>query len=102
MDLPEGTRVHPVFHVSQLKQHIGNPSTVIPHLPPFSATSDLHIVPQWLIDYRWVRTGWQFINEVLVHWEGLPASDATWEPYDDLKHKFSHLNLEDKVVFRRD
>jgi hypothetical protein len=34
LDLPATSRVHPVFHVSQLKPCIGPGQHVLPHLPP--------------------------------------------------------------------
>jgi hypothetical protein len=36
---------------------------------------------------------------VLIHWEGLPPVDATWEFTEDLKLRFPTFNLEDKVGF---
>jgi hypothetical protein len=41
----------------------------------------------------------QAATQVLIHWEGLPPADATWEFTDELKLRFPTFNLEDKVGF---
>jgi hypothetical protein len=42
----------------------------------------------------------QAATQVLIHWEGLPPADATWEFTDELKLSFPTFNLEDKVGFK--
>ena len=35
--------------------------------------------------------------EVLIQWQGLSESDATWENFDDIVSQFPSFHLEDKV-----
>jgi hypothetical protein len=41
----------------------------------------------------------QAATQVLIHWDGWPPADATWEFTDELKLQFPTFNLEDKVGF---
>ncbi|KAH9780314.1 hypothetical protein KPL71_008031 [Citrus sinensis] len=48
-------------------------------LPPAAQIHPIQVVPEKVIDTRWVRHGTKFIEESLVQWKTLPAEDATWE-----------------------
>jgi len=79
LDLPPDAKIHPVVHVSQLKQHV--PASV-------SVSSDLSTVcsdparimwPQNILEKRSVRHGDTVVPQYLIQWGGLPAEMATWE-----------------------
>ncbi|XP_077217958.1 uncharacterized protein LOC143852458 [Tasmannia lanceolata] len=53
--------------------------------------------PVAVLNYRWNRQSGRFITEALVQWAGLPTDEATWLDCDDLRKRFPHFNLEDKV-----
>ena len=93
LDLPPSSLNHPVFHVSQLKlaQGFTTPSTIP---PPLSSDTVLDVVPVALLAIRHPSPN---LTEVLVHWQGLPRSKATWENYDKLLSTFPSHHLEDKV-----
>ena len=76
LQLPEGSRVHPVFHVSLLKLKVGgddSTSGLLPELPSIPKPEPERVVNR--------RTKGQR-EEVLVAWRGKPDEEATWE---DLK-----------------
>ncbi|KAJ4836544.1 hypothetical protein Tsubulata_013593 [Turnera subulata] len=50
----------------------------------------------YLLDKRIIQEGDRNVEQWLIRWDGLPASDATWEDTDSVKHRFPALNLEDK------
>ena len=85
LDLPAGSRVHPVFHVSQLKQCVGDGVQVSPLLPPPDA---LFQVPERVLQQRLRRRGHRTITQVLVQWSGDVAAHATWEDLERLRHHF--------------
>lgn len=98
LKLPEGSRIHPVFHVSLLKKKVGSSITPIVELPPTATDDeDILIQPETILDTRWIKKGSQFVEESLVKWKHLSTDDATWENSQELRERFVHENLEDKV-----
>ena len=97
LHLPVGSKVHPVFHVSQLKKVIGS-APVNPTLPSH-ISADLEFIgePEELLDVRQIRQGQQVTTEVLIKWQGLPSFEATWEDMQPLHQRFPSFHLEDKV-----
>ena len=99
LQLPEGARIHPVFHVSLLKRYQDDGENVEKsqaELPPFTDEGVVLLEPQTILDYRWVKQGPQLIEEGLVQWKHLPDEEATWEPRKKLQEMFPNLDLEDK------
>ncbi|GMY12671.1 Retrovirus-related Pol polyprotein from transposon 17.6 [Fagus crenata] len=91
------SRIHPVFHVLQLKQKLGAMDFVVDELPAITEDGAMVVEPKWILEVRWTRVGRKTVQEVLVHWTGLRREDATWERLSDLEMQFPHLNLEDKI-----
>ncbi|PNY17392.1 Ty3/gypsy retrotransposon protein [Trifolium pratense] len=94
LELPDTSRIHPVFHVSQLKPCFDN--TVVPlALPPETVDNQPCITPIAILDWRTNEENGQ--QEALVQWEGLFPEDATWENYQDLKNSYPTFDHEDMV-----
>lgn len=87
LDLPPASRVHPVFHVSQLKLCIGPRTLVSPTLP---APDAMFKVPAQVLRRRVRQRGNRSFTQVLVQWSGEMASDATWEDLEQLRQSFPH------------
>ena len=97
LKLPHGPHIHPVFHVSLLKNKVGDSITPSSDLPPMANNGELLLEPEAILDSRWFTKGSKFVEESLIKWKRLPLEDATWENMQDFNHKFLNLNLEDKV-----
>jgi len=83
LNLPDTLRrIHPVFHVSLL--HPAKPAIPgqrqEPTAPVLIADEPEYVVEQ-VLDSIQDHDGYFY----LVHWEGYPDSEDTWEPYDFLK-----------------
>ena len=91
LDLPEGSQIHPVFHVSNLKAKLGAHVIPRPALPTVSAEHILAPEPVAVLDTRTHQLRNRLITQVLVQWQDESKDDATWEHLFDLQQKFPHL-----------
>uniref|UniRef100_A0A2N9H624 Reverse transcriptase n=1 Tax=Fagus sylvatica TaxID=28930 RepID=A0A2N9H624_FAGSY len=93
LELPSDTRIHPVFHVLLLKEKLGSKISVQSQLPiTIGDHNELRVRPMTILDRRKRRN----VEEVLVQWQGLPTSEATWENLTAMKSQFPEYALEDK------
>ncbi|PNX78431.1 transposon Tf2-1 polyprotein, partial [Trifolium pratense] len=93
--LPPDSKIHPVFHVSQLKPCF-DPTNDSSPLPSMNAEDQLVIEPLAVLGWRHDSDG--ILSHVLVQWAGLLPEDTSWEPLSDLKLAYPQFNLEDKVA----
>ncbi|XP_027368238.1 uncharacterized protein K02A2.6-like [Abrus precatorius] len=91
IQLPAGSKVHNVFHVSQLKKHVGK-TPVSSNCPEVFDSIGGGREPKSILDRMIVKRGNMPITKVLVKWKHQLLEDATWEFYYDLKRKFPHFN----------
>ena len=90
--LPEGARIHDVFHVGVLKPFRGTPPTSEPVLPPLHHGRPLQR-PERILRSELRRGVWH----VLVEWSGMPASEATWEPVPAFREAHPSFQLTDEL-----
>lgn len=99
LDLPEGSLIHPMFHVSNIKAKLGQRVLPRPTLPAVNA--DLIISPKFMsilapkpmsiLADKSHQLRNKMITQVLVQWQGESKDDATWENLFDLQQKFPYL-----------
>ena len=98
LQLPDSSRIHPVFHISQLKKAVGA-ANVTPTLPVLK--DDFLLIdsnPERVLGIRHVSGDNPAEVEVLIKWEGLPEYESTWEPFAACDQMFPNFHLEDKVA----
>ena len=92
LQLPEGARLHDVFHVGLLKRHRGDaPATPASLAPTFDGRYTP--APAKALRVQWRRDTWQ----VLIQWHGFPEEDATWESVDEFRSFYPDFQLEDEL-----
>jgi hypothetical protein len=82
--LPESSSVHPVFHVSQLKQYI-KPNCTVSSTPPAAPTL---CYPVQVMQRRTITRGSRQVAQVLIRWSGCDAALDTWEDELFLRRQF--------------
>lgn len=99
--LPVASKIHPVFHVSQLKKVIRE-HQVIQELPDqLEAQEEWMIEPEHVQVYRQINYNNQLIFQVLVQWKGLSTDEAAWIDKDDFQGQFLYFSHEDKANMKK-
>lgn len=88
LELPSGSMVYPVFHISQLKPFTPDYSPVYTDLPLLSDLSATELTPETVLARRLVKKGNRAIPQVLVKWTNLPDTSATWEDFYVVQTRF--------------
>ena len=109
LELPEAlSKVHNVFHVSQLRKCLQPPEEPLSHqeleLQPYLTYIE-H--PQKIIGEHWKRLRNRAIKYCKVQWKNHPEREATWEKEEDLRRDYPQLfrypirlQLRDEVLIR--
>uniref|UniRef100_A0A0A9GF89 Integrase catalytic domain-containing protein n=1 Tax=Arundo donax TaxID=35708 RepID=A0A0A9GF89_ARUDO len=90
--LPEHCNLHPVFHVSRLKKHIGNKVIPAPGLPLVDDEGNVKTEPVAVLARRVVPRNNEHVAQWLVQWANLPEEAATWEDYKFICSVFPSFN----------
>ena len=92
LELPPSSKIHAVFHVSQLKSHHG-PISSHSKMPLLDTDGVIAREPISIIDRRMVRKQGTAHTEVLVQWKNSFPEDATWESFSSLQEQYLKFNL---------
>jgi hypothetical protein len=79
LDLPQGNKIHNVFHVSCLKKAIGQHITPLEVLPPLDEERQLILILEEILEVREKNLRRRSIKEYLVKWKDLPIEGVSWE-----------------------
>jgi hypothetical protein len=83
LQLPEGTQIHDVFHVNQLKKHLGARAVPNTQLHLVTPEGKLKSTPKAMLQRRHVpRNAGEYavaVPQWLVQWEEMSPEEATWE-----------------------
>jgi hypothetical protein len=97
IQLPEGSHIHPVFHVSQLKPCRRPDQKVQPVLPDIDV---VHQIPVQVLQRCIHQKDLHTVPQVLVQWSGQPKASATWEDLEALQQGFPLAPAWGKQVFK--
>ncbi|KOM33390.1 hypothetical protein LR48_Vigan01g294600 [Vigna angularis] len=99
LELPATARIHPVFHVSQLKLAIGT-KQVEAELPADLQVGGYTCWPNKVLNRRVQQHEEEQREQVLVEWQEGGADSATWEDRSLMQEQFPEFDLGDKVGFQ--
>lgn len=91
--LPEGCQLHNVFHVSQLKQHIGPQVVPSKDLPLIDEKGTIRVAPASILQSRMIPRNNEPVVQWLIHWVNLPKSETTWEDASFICKVFPSFHL---------
>ncbi|GKB98051.1 hypothetical protein Tco_0984188 [Tanacetum coccineum] len=93
LELPQQlTRVHNMFHVSNLKKYLSDESLMIP-LEELRVDDKLHFVEESveIMDREIKQLKRSRIPIIKVRWNSKQGPEFTWEREDQFKQKYPHL-----------
>ncbi|XP_026410631.1 uncharacterized protein LOC113305851 [Papaver somniferum] len=96
LKLPVGSRIHPIFHVSQLKKKIGLHLPVTSSLPLVDTSGSFIVTPLEVLASRVTLRADEHIPQLLIHWSNSTPEEATWEDTSHIQAQFPNFILEDK------
>jgi hypothetical protein len=79
LELPEGSKIHNLFHVCCLKKAVGQFISTLEELPPLDDAGQLELVLEEFLEFRERKLRSKVIRECLIRWRGLVVDDTTWE-----------------------
>lgn len=97
LQLPPNSRIHPVLHVSQLKNALGANCQVHPSLP---SPDDQFAVPYRVLQRRFRQKGNKVVPQGLIQWSDQAETLATWEDLDELHQRFPRAPAWGQAVFQ--
>jgi hypothetical protein len=98
LQLPLGSKIHPVFHTSLLKRAVGN-YHVQGELPKdLEISEENEVYPEKVLGSRSIMQGNTRVHQSLIQWKNKTADDVTWEDTEFIRGQFPEFNLEDKVL----
>ena len=89
LDLPPHMKVHPVFHISQLKlyRRPSDPERTYEKPGPVIVNKEEEFEVDEIINHRKRKRGRKTNKiEYLIVWKGYPVHESTWEPEENVKN----------------
>ncbi|VAI89568.1 hypothetical protein VPH35_130311 [Triticum aestivum] len=88
LQLPEGSRVHPVFHVSLLRGALPPGAETVSSLPEPALPYSPPDFPEKVLARRLITKGKSKIPQVLIKWSSQLEALASWEDFFELRSRF--------------
>lgn len=98
LQLPEGALIHLTFHVSQLKQVLKPSEILLDKLPIQKSSENLAPITKQILNERILATGGRKCKEILVYWDGIDQSEATWIPIFKFNRLYPVLVLWTRLI----
>ena len=86
LELPAGSQIHNVFHVSCINKVIGQNIEVSETLPPLDDEGQLILIPEKILKIMERKLRSRRLKEYLVQWKDFPSEESTWKDKNILQH----------------
>ena len=94
LELPVHAKIHQVFHVSLLKEHLGAIPTKLGAMPDMDDQGLLAAELVAILARKLDKKGNQAMVYLLIQWSNKPKEEASWKLYSYIEAKYSTFNLE--------
>ncbi|GJN06633.1 hypothetical protein PR202_ga24384 [Eleusine coracana subsp. coracana] len=88
LQLPDSANIHLVFHVSQLKKHVGNQAVPQTNLPLVTSEGYIKAEAISVLETRALPRGHVLVTQWKIQWLNLSKEITTWEDADFIKATF--------------
>lgn len=92
LNLPAHSKIHPMFHVSQLKKKLSKKKVPIQQLFYADESGQMRVEPMAILDRRMIKRNNVAVEQVLVQWTNVPPENATWEDTSFIAAQFPAFN----------
>ncbi|GMI86823.1 hypothetical protein HRI_002351600 [Hibiscus trionum] len=79
LELPDTSRIHPIFHISLLERKIGEGAITSREPPELTTEGQMKVYPALVLDKRMVKRQNRAVTQLLIQWLNLGPENATWE-----------------------
>lgn len=86
--LPAGCQSHDVFHVSQLKKHIGSHVVPSPDLPLVDDKGMINVASKLILERRLIQRNNEPVAQWLIKWTNLSTTEASCEDAQFIRKVF--------------
>lgn len=86
LQLPLGSKIHPVFHASQLKKAIGTHHVQTNSPAEMEGDGTMAVEPEIILAQRAVSKRGVQVLQWLIKWKSKPIDEATWEDMETICH----------------
>ncbi|XP_070662801.1 uncharacterized protein [Malus domestica] len=93
LKLPEGTKIHPVFHVSKLKNKLCTDVVDGATLPQVTDDGLFQAIPKAVLTRMMYKKGTVAGVQLLIQWVDHDDSEATWDDYETFTMKFPDFQV---------
>ena len=103
LELPEQSKVHPIFHVSRLRKRLHDGDNVVNTdvLVEYTEPPVEPHEPERILDHHELCTCNHICKQVLIKWKDRLDEGSTWKNASTLLESFPQFVFKDKISFKR-